>query len=364
MKTPDVMRRRMRNTRLTGAPFDSAVETVRWHGAVQGQDWGPAKWSIGQRTTKLVDNDVDRVLNDGAILRTHVLRPTWHLVAREDLRWILALSGPRVHRQIEPRFRRLGLDSRSLAKCEKKIVAALENGNHLTRSDIAEVLDAAGIDRSGQRLPHMLVHCELESVICSGRLAGKQQTYALLDDRAPGPGVLDPDDAMAELVRRYLQSHGPATVDDLRWWSGLTVTAIKKTLHMLGSEVSSETVKGVTFWSLVREDDRPPPMRDAHLLQMLDEIFVGYTKSRHFGDPRADEARTAWSESGMPAANILLRGRVAGHWKRTIGAKGITVELMIYEDPKPADLRAMGAAAKRMGTFVGFPVKVVTSQIK
>jgi hypothetical protein len=363
MKPFDIMRRRMRNTRLTGAPFDSVVDAVRWHGAMQGQDYGPAKWSIGQRATKLVDEDVDRTLNDGDILRTHALRPTWHLVARDDIRWILSLTGPRVHRQIEPRFRQLGLDPGTLAQCEKEIVSALEDGNHLTRADIAGVLDEAGIDRSGQRLPHILIHCELDAVICSGRLAGKQQTYALLDERAPDQGPFDRDEALAELVRRYLQSHGPATVPDLRWWSGLTVADIKAAVNMLGSEVWSETLDGMTFWSMTEEVGRLPSPRVVHLLQMLDEIFVGYNESRHFGDARADEARTAFSDRGTPAANILLRGRVAGHWKRTVGKRAISVELLLYEDPKPSDMRAMETAAKKLGRFVGQPVTVAASKM-
>jgi hypothetical protein len=352
----------MRNTRLTGAPFESAAETVRWHGAMQGQDYGPVKWSIGQRAAGLVDEDIDLELNDGAILRTHALRPTWHLLAREDIRWVLALTGPRVHRQIGPRFRQLGLDAKTLAKCQKEIVAALDGNNHLTRKDIAEVLDTAKIDRNGQRLPHILAHLELQSVICSGRLAGKQQTYALLDDRAPAGATFDGDEAMAELVRRYLQSHGPATVADLRWWSSLTIAEIKQTLHMMGSEVDGENIGGLTLWWLAADDAHSPAMRRGHLLQMLDEVFVGYTESRHFGDPRADEARTAWSSRGMPAANVLLRGLVVGHWKRTLGGAGMTVELMLYENPKPGDVRTMEAAATRMGRFVDRPVSVRTAR--
>jgi hypothetical protein len=363
MKPLEVLRRRMTNTRLTGAPFDSAAETVRWHGAMQGQDYGPAKWSIGQRTNELVDEDIDRELDDGAILRTHALRPTWHLLTREDIRWVLALTGPRVHRQLDRRFDELGLDPKTLTKCEKKISIALQGDNPLTRREIAGILEAAKIDPSGQRLPFILIHCELESVICSGRLAGKQQTFALLDDRAPAGPSLDRDEAMTELLRRYLQSHGPATVADFRWWSGLTGADIKKTLHALGSDVTSEELGGMIFWSLAGDHARLPAMRVGHLLQMLDEAFVAYTESRHFGDPRAVEARSAWSDRGMPAANVLLRGSVAGHWKRTLGAKSMAVELILYEEPRPADLRAMNAAAKRLGSFIGLPVTVSVTQI-
>ena len=353
----------MANTGLTGTPFDSVVETVRWHGAMQGQDYGPAKWSIGQRTEGLSDGDVDAALNDGAILRTHALRPTWHIVARDDIRWILALTGPRVHRSVNRRFEQLGLDPDVLGRCEKEIAAAVEGGNHLTRPQIGEVLDAAGIDRTGQRLPYILFHCELQAVICSGRLAGKQQTYALLEERAPVGSAFDRDEAVAELVRRYIQSHGPATVADLRWWSSLTGANIKATLKEMGSEVRGDEIDGLMFWSLTATGDRPATMRGARLLQMLDEAFVGYTESRHFGDPRADDARSAWGNRGMPAAHILVRGHVVGHWKRTIASDGIRVQLLLYTDPTPSELGAMKAAAKRLGRFVGSPVTITTTRI-
>src|SRR5204863_8747347 len=139
---------------------------VRWHGAIRAQDYGPAKWSIGQRTSNLVDEDLDRALMEGSIVRTHVLRPTWHFVARDDLRLMLSLTGPRVHQHNGPRYRELGLDETTRARSEAVIISALEGGNRLTRDEIGRALDRAKIDRSGQRLPYMLLHCELEAAIC------------------------------------------------------------------------------------------------------------------------------------------------------------------------------------------------------
>jgi len=363
MKHPEIMRRRLRNTRLSGTPFGSPEEAVRWHGAMQAQDYGPAKWSLGQRTDRLVDEDMDRAFDEGAILRTHALRPTWHFIAGDDFRWVLALTGPRVHRQVEPRLRQLGLDARTLARCEALIGSLLEGGDHLVRSEIAEALDQAGIDRSGQRLPYILLHCELEGLICSGRLAGKQHTFALVDERAPSRGTFDRDAALVELVRRYLNSHGPATVKDLRWWSGLTMADIKTALDALGSEVQTETLEDMTLFSVAADPGRPPPLQRAHLLQMLDEAFVGYTESRHFGDARADDARAAWAERGMPAGIVLLRGRVAGHWRRTIQRSVVAVELLLYENPAPVDARAMESAARRLGRFLGLAATMSVSTI-
>jgi len=362
MKHLGITRRRMRNSRLSGTSFGTPEEVVRWHGAMQAQDYGPAKWSIGQRSRALVDRDLDSALTAGSIVRTHVLRPTWHFVARDDVRWLLALSGPRVQQHIAPRYRKLGLDGRTRARCEAVITSALGSGNRLTRNGIAGVLDGANIDRSGQRLAHILVHCELEAAICSGGPEGKQHTYALLDERVPDHRRLHGEDALAELVRRYLASHGPATVQDLRWWSSLTVADIKKALSMLGSEVESETVDGMTLWSIASEEPRPPSGRGVHLLQTYDELIVGYTESRHLGDPRATAVRAAWRDRSLPNGLVLQNGAIAGHWRRTVEKDAIVLELMLYQQIARDDARALEAAAQSLGRFLGRRVTTETTR--
>ena len=356
MSDPAITRRRMRNSRLTGTGFRSPEETVGWHLAMQAQDYGPAKWSIGQRSKGLTDKNLDEALAAGSIIRTHVLRPTWHFVARDDLRWLLALSGPRVQQGNAGRYRGLGLDARTRARAERVIVSALDGGNRLTRKEIAAVLDDAGIDRSEQRMPYFLIHCELEAVIGSGGLSGKQQTYALLDERVPAGGRFDRDDALVELVRRYLTSHGPATVKDMSWWSGLTMTDLRKGLEHLGEEVRSESVDGMVLWSIASEDSPPPAPRGVHLLQTYDELGVGYTESRFLGDPGAEKARAAWADRTYPSGVVLLNGRVGGHWRRTIERTRVAIELHLYQKPKPTDTKSLEAAAARLGRFLDLPV--------
>jgi hypothetical protein len=353
-----IARRRLRNTRLTGPGFTSPEEAVGWHLAMQAQDYGPAKWSIGQRSKGLTDQDLDEALATGSIIRTHVLRPTWHFVARDDLRWLLALSGPRVQQGNAGRYRELGLDARTRARAEKVIVFALEGGTRLTRKEIAAVLDDAGIDHSGQRMPYFLSHCELEAVIGSGGLAGKQQTYALLDDQVPAAGPFDRDDALGELVRRYLSSHGPATVKDMSWWSGLTVADLRKGLECLGEEVRSETLDGMVLWSVASDDSSSPAPRGAHLLQTYDELVVGYAESRFYGDPGAEKARAAWSDRTYPSGMLLLNGRIVGHWRRTIERTEVPIEFHLYQEPKPADTKALEAAATNLGRFLDLPVSL------
>jgi hypothetical protein len=358
MSDPGIARRRMRNSRLTGTGFTSPAEAVGWHLAMQAQDYGPAKWSIGQRSKGLTDEDLDKALADGSIVRTHVLRPTWHFVARDDLRWLLALSGPRVQQGNASRYRELGLDAPILARAEKAIVAALEGGNRLTRKEIAAVLDDAGIDRSGQRMPYILSHCELEAVIGSGGLAGKQQTYTLLGELIATAGWFDRDDALVELVRRYLTSHGPATVKDMSWWSGLTMADLRKALELLGEEVGSETAEGMVLWSIASDDGPSPSARGAHLLQTYDELVVGYTESRFLGDPVAEKARAAWGDRTYPSGVLLLNGRIGGHWRRTLERGSIRVEVHLYEDPSRATTQAVRSAATKLGRFPDRPMSL------
>lgn len=358
MKAPEIARRRIRNSRLTGDGFGSADEVVWWQLAMQAQDYGPATWSIGQRSTGLRSDDLDEALASGSIVRTHVLRPTWHFVARDDIRWLLALSGPRVQQGNAGRYRELGLDERTRTRAQKVIVSALEGGNRLTRKELGAVLDDAGIDRTGQRMPYILSHCELEAVIGSGGLAGKQQTFALLDDRVPAAGPFDRDDALVELVRRYLTSHGPATVKDMSWWSGLTMTDLRKALDLLGSsEVRSDTVDGLELWSVASDDAAPPPVRGAHLLQTYDELVVGYIESRFYGEQGAEKARAAWGDRTYPSGLFLLNGRVGGHWRRRFERDAIAVEVHLYE-PKRGGTRAVEKAAADLGRFHGLPAHV------
>lgn len=348
----------MRNSRLTGTGFRSPEEAVGWHLAMQSQDYGPAKWSIGQRSNGLTDKDLDEALAAGSIVRTHVLRPTWHFVARDDLRWLLALSGPRVQQGNAGRYRELGLDPRTRARAEKAIVSALEGGNRLTRKEIAAVLDDAGIDHTGQRMPYFLSHCELEAVIGSGGLAGKQQTYALIDDRVPAGGRFDRDDALVELVRRYLMSHGPATVKDMSWWSGLTMTDLRKGLGELGDQVRSESVDGIDLWSIASDDPRRPAGGGAHLLQTYDELVVGYTESRFLGDPGAEKARAAYGDRTYPSGGLILNGQIGGHWRRTLERDSVRVEVHLYEDPTRATTQAVRTAATELGRFLDRSVEL------
>lgn len=354
----DTARLRMRNSGLGGA-FRAPIEVVSWHLAMQAQDYGPAKWAIAQRAAGVGDADIERALSDGDIVRTHVLRPTWHFVCADDLRWLLALTGPRIQQGNAGRYRELGLDADVRARARKSIGGALRGGERMTRNQIGEVLERSGIDPSGQRLPHLLMDCELEAVICSGERVGKHHSYALADERLPEPRPFDRDEALVELVRRYLSSHGPATVHDMSWWSGLTITDIRRGLSDLGGDVTARTIDGTELWSVnATPASSGASMQGAHLLQTYDELIVGYTKSRYFGDPRQESARAAWKDRSLPTGIVLLDAAVAGHWRRTTGRGKVSVDVLLYDATSRRDRSAVESAARDLADVLGLDLEL------
>ena len=258
MTRAEIARRRLRNERLVGAPFASAVEVVRWLGAVQAQDYAGAKWAVGQRVRGGTDADVEAACDRGDILRTHVMRPTWHFVVPADIRWMLALTAPQVKARMAYYDRQLALDGPTYARTNAVIARALEGGRHLTREELGKVLAAAGVAASGQRLGHVMFRAELDAVVCSGPRRGKQFTYALLDERVPPVAALAREEALAALVRRYFTSHGPAQLNDFAWWSGLTVADAKAGVQMLAGDLVHADVDGKRYWLA---PSKTPPKR-------------------------------------------------------------------------------------------------------
>jgi hypothetical protein len=361
MNRQDIPHLRLRNLRLEGDPLQAPEDVVGWLCAVQSQDFAPAKWSLAQRSGGVGDAAVDRAFADGAILRTHVLRPTWHFVAPADIRWLLELTAPRVHALNAYQYRQLGLDQDIFQRSGALLADALRGGAHLTRKQLAATLERGGIGAVGIRLGYLLIHAELRGLICSGAPQGRQQTYALLEERAPRARPRTRDQALAELVVRYFTSHGPATVKDFGWWSSLTVADIRRGLELAGPRLQREVVDGVPFWFA----GSPPAARAAsptvHLLQGYDEYVVGYTQSK----PLLNLAGRALVQD-RPVFNgvAILDGQVAGHWKRTIGRGAVAFEVALYEPFDDAQAKALQAAADRQGEFLGLPATVTTTLLR
>ena len=360
MANIDIAQRRLYNQRVAGEPFSTPEDLVRWLGAVQSQDYPAAKWAVAVRLRNATGADLDRAFNQGVFLRTHVMRPTWHFVLPEDIRWMLELTGHRVTAGLKSRHRQLELDAATFAHSNDVLAKALQGGQHLLRQELRDILQQAGIDVSDiARLNHIVSQAELDMVLCSGALRGKQQTYALLDERAPRAKSLPRDEALALLTRRYFTSHGPATLKDYVWWSGLTTAAAREGIAMLGGDLVSEVADGQTYWLAA---DAPPaahPSAEAYLLPNFDEYGVGYAdRSAHFDALHTEHVNL---RGGLALGNIVvINGQIRGDWKRTLGKRAV-VEVRVYTDLEAAERDALAAAAERYSAFVGLPVDLRVS---
>jgi hypothetical protein len=269
-----ILGQRFFNQHLTGAPLAQPDDVVRWLGVVQSQDYLGAKWSVGQRTKEGTDDLVEQAFADGKFLRTHVLRPTWHFVAPEDIRWMLQLTAAQVLKLNRLPFRKLELDDRIFARTHALFERVLRDGVQLTRAELGEELARVHIVANGQRLAYIMMEAELVGLVCSGAPRGAQQTYALLEERVPPVPPLVRDEALAELLRRFVASHGPATLKHFVWWSGLSVADAKAALAMVRSELSSEMLDGTEWFGGARSPARHV-QRGAFFIPEYDEVLVG-----------------------------------------------------------------------------------------
>jgi hypothetical protein len=348
----DLAFRRLQNQRLTGEPLPSAVEVVRWLGAVQSQDYGGAKWALGQRTSGATEAELDRLFDEGAILRTHVLRPTWHFVLPEDIRWLLELTGPRVSRGLAGRHRQLEIDEGVIARASTAFTAALEGGHHRTRPELGEVLRAAGISPEGQRLPHLLSAAELSGLIASGPRRGKQFTYALMEERAPKARALDATEALAELTRRYFRSHGPAQVQDFVWWSGLRVADARTGIALAGAALDHQVLEGKEYWSdAARAGEGCQAAQVGHLLPNFDEYTVGYRDRAALHPERPFDA-AFFSVATILSNVVTVGGRVRGVWRRKLEQGGVQVEVRLPDRLEPAEAAVIEEAGQELGRFL------------
>jgi hypothetical protein len=347
---------RLANQRLAGGGFTRPGDVVRWLGAVQAQDYLGARWALALRMRRGTDAAIERAFAAGAILRTHVMRPTWHFVAPDDIRWMLSLTAPRVRAALGSYDRKLGLDAAVITRSHKAVAAALTGGTHLTRQELKTRLESAGIVTDGvQRLAHLVMHAELSGVICSGPIRGRQFTYALLDERVPETRSLSRDAALAELTRRYFRSHGPAGVQDFVWWSGLTTTDARAGLEMVQRELVEDIVDGKTFWRSADARAAGRPSRTAYLLPPYDEYLIAYR------DRSAALDGALWKSvvAGDPfSAAIVLDGRVVGGWTRTMTKGKVAVGLSLPVPLTSADSRLVVDAARRFASFLGLDIAI------
>jgi Winged helix DNA-binding domain len=354
----EIAQQRLRNQHISQQTFAKPSDVVEWLGAVQAQDYAAAKWALGLRLQDATDDAIEQAFSSGAMLRTHVMRPTWHFVAPAAIRWLLALTAPRVNAAAAYWYRRLELDDALFARSNAALLKALQGGQQLTRPELIPTLQQAGIATDGeQRLTYIIMRAELDGIVCSGARQGKQFTYALLEERAPQARTLERDEALAELFRRYFTSHGPATLQDFVWWSGLTIADARAGLAMVKSQFVQEEIEDQMYWFAPSTSFSKEIAQTAYLLPNYDEYIVGYTDRSAIYDPIHNEKLDARSNV-LFNHTIVVNGRIVGTWKRTLKKDAVVITPDFFVSPTEAEMRAFAAAAERYGKFVGRAVNV------
>lgn len=349
MRDLDIARWRLRSQHLVGPHAVSAAAAVGSLLAVQAENPGQAGWAVACRTQNPGREDLATLLDEGAIVRTHVLRTTWHYVPAADIGWLLELTGPRL-RQLTGRALRTahGLDDRSTGQAVATVTDVLARGGYLTRGQLAEELRQRGIAGSGQMLMILLAHTELDGLICSGPVVAGEHTYALMDRRVPAPRRLDRTEALTELARRYFIGHGPATERDLAYWATLTLTDVRLGLHHARDQLDSFQHDGRTFWHAPGQAPDRSQEPAGHLLQILDETYRGYQDSRWLIDTAGAVPRTREAMIGM----ALVDAQLLASMRRTIASGHVEFELRPYRPLTPPQVRALEDTARRYGQYL------------
>lgn len=349
MNRVDLLAQRLHHQKLSAPDCRKPVDVVHWFGAVQSQDFEAAKWALALRMQGATNAVVEEAFNRGTIVRTHLMRPTWHFVAHDDIRWLLTLTAPRVNLKCGPNYRKLELDDGVFKRSCRVIEYALKNGKHLTRSELRRRLNESGIAANDTiRLAHILIRAELDGLVCSGPRIGKQFTYALLEERVAGTKTIGRDEALARLTRCYFRSHGPATLQDFVWWSGLSVADAKRGLELVRRQLEKVSVGENDYWK-PRAGNAPRQLNLASFLPVYDEFFVAYKDRQLVFDPLDGKpSLTSWDLLGP---TIIIDGIAVGTWKRTAEKKSI--EVKFTRTLKKAEQAAVTLAANRYADFAG-----------
>jgi hypothetical protein len=350
----DIAQQRLINQRLAATSFEQPAEVVDWLVAVQAQDYFGAKWALGLRLQNVHDADLDRAFNAGEILRTHMLRPTWHFATPADIRWLLMLTSPRVQAANAAMYRKLELDKATLTRCHMVLTKALRKGEPLTREELGAALEQAGVAVRGQRLAYIVMHAELEALICSGPRRGKQFTYDLLEERVPPVALPERDEALLQLARRFFVSHGPATVRDFAKWSGLSSVDAKRGLNSVENQLEPVTLNGEEYWCSSSAIPIRQASPKAYLLSVYDEYIIGYADRSMIGTPEI--AARLFTLGNALTAVVVVEGQIVGTWRRELTKDAVVVEINYLKRLTKAQLRAVAAAAQRYGEFLEKPV--------
>lgn len=329
------------------APADTPEQVVARLGAVQAQDYLGALWAIGVRTKAAREADVERAIVDRHFVRTWPMRGTLHFVRAEDAKWMTALLAPRMVKRAAARLRELGLDAKVIAKARAVVEKQLAGGKQLARRDLYTLFERAKLPTAGGRGMHLLWHLAHDLVICFGPRAGKQPTFVLLDDWLPAARTLPHDEALAALAQRYFVGHGPATLVDFAWWSGLNQSEAKRAIE--AAAIGRDTIAGTHYFATSSPASRGKPP-SALLLPAFDELLVAYA-DRTAMLAAADTKRVN-AGGGILKPVILAGDRVIGTWQRRLERGRVRFERAPFRRLDRDAERALAAAEARYLRFL------------
>lgn len=357
MTLASIAQQRLQQQYIAQPDFEKPGDVVSWMGAMQAQDYLGALWAVGLRMKNASEADIEDALANRTIIRTWPMRGTLHFVAPADVRWMLKTFTPRVIARSAGIYRQAGLDKKIFTKSAKLLTAALEGGKQLTRKEVYEVLERGKVTATDMRGLHILGHLAQEGLICFGARNGKQPTFTLLEEWITPVKEKAADVAMAEFTFRYFTSHGPATVQDFAWWTGLSATEAKAAHESVKSSLISETVHDITYWMTSNSTSPKTKSTGVYLLPGFDEYLMGYTNRT----PAIDTTRfkqIAGTGNGILTSTIVINSQVAGTWKRTIQKDTVTLETKPFESFNKTQKSAIMVAAKRYGKFLDMSVSM------
>lgn len=347
MKDITIAAQRVINQQIHDPQFNKPEDVVKHMVAMQAQDYAGAKWAVGLRMQNATDSIIEQAITDGKILRTHLLRPTWHFVSPDDIRWILELSAPRINALNAAMYKKFELDSTILNKSKEVFIKTMQGNKQLTRSDITTAMQQEGIATDDLRLTLILMHAELHATICSGAKVGKQFTYALLDERTPTSPSLDHEEALTKLAEGYFNSRGPATVHDFAAWAGITITDANIGLQNVKHLLVSESINNKTYW-MPDSAASISAKTTAYLLPAFDEFAIAYKDRDAIVNPKY--LQQAHHVIFDPA--IVVDNQVIGTWKRTIKTKAVDISLNLFGKLNKTQTKAVELAEKRYRKFL------------
>jgi hypothetical protein len=347
----EILSFRLLAQQLSEPCFLNPGDLVSWMGAMQAQDYPMVKWAIGIRSKGFSEASVNEAFDKGEILRTHLLRPTWHIVTAEDISWMIDLSAPRLKSSLNGRHKELGINTSILNKCFRIIEGELSGGNHKTREELMVRLGKDRIDSSENRSSHIMMLAELEKLVCSGKNMNGKPTYALLRERVNVSSPLSKENALKQLALTYFSSHGPATIRDFSWWSGLSAREATNGIEMTINGLISETIGNETYWMRPSEKKITEPQNRLILLPAYDEFVIAYKDRTQIIDLKLQSQ--AISSNGIFWPVILLDGKAIGTWKRTVKNGKVIIESKFFNKPNKKTLDLFDQASHLYAKFLG-----------